>query len=243
MMSFKEFLQESINDKGILKAIFVVGLPGSGKSYTINQIKGEISPRIINTDKALEHLSKKTGIPANSDTWKTVFGDKSKKMTREMLFHYVNGMLPLFVDGTSNNTSNILRRVGFLESIGYDVGMIFVNVDIELAKKRAKERALKINRTVDESFIDEIYQESEQNKKFFKSKFDYFKEYESTDELDNELLMKLFNSVQDFFKQDVENPVGKRNIEKMRKNSDKYLTDSVFEKAYLDKEIDSWYKK
>jgi uncharacterized protein YeeX (DUF496 family) len=102
---------------------------------------------------------------------------------------------------------------------------------------------LKINRTVDESFIDEIYQESEQNKKFFKSKFDYFKEYESTDELDNELLMKLFNSVQDFFKQDVENPVGKRIIEKMRKDSDKYLTDSVFEKAYLDKEIDSWYKK
>jgi hypothetical protein len=30
---------------------------------------------------------------------------------------------------------------------------------------------------------------------------------------------------------------------KMGKNSDKYLTDSVFEKAYIDKEIDSWYKK
>ena len=35
-MSFEQFLlNESINDKGILKAIFIVGLPGAGKSYTV----------------------------------------------------------------------------------------------------------------------------------------------------------------------------------------------------------------
>ena len=73
-MNFEEFLlNESINDKGILKAIFVVGLPGAGKSYTISNLKGQISPKIVNTDATLEFLSKKTNIPANSETWKTVF--------------------------------------------------------------------------------------------------------------------------------------------------------------------------
>ena len=59
-MNFEEFLlNESINDKGILKAIFVVGLPGAGKSYTISNLKGQISPKIVNTDVALEFLSKR----------------------------------------------------------------------------------------------------------------------------------------------------------------------------------------
>jgi 4-hydroxy-tetrahydrodipicolinate reductase len=64
-MKFEEFLlQESINDKGILKAVFVVGMPGAGKSYTVSNLKGQVSPKIVNTDVALEFLSKKTKIPA-----------------------------------------------------------------------------------------------------------------------------------------------------------------------------------
>ena len=58
--SFKQFIiNESINDKGILKAIFVVGLPGSGKSYTVQRLRGTVSPVVVNTDKVAEFLSKK----------------------------------------------------------------------------------------------------------------------------------------------------------------------------------------
>ena len=79
-MNFEQFLlNESINDKGIFKATFLRGLPDAGKSYTVSNLKGQISPKIVNTDVALEFLSKKTKIPANSETWKTVFRDSTKK--------------------------------------------------------------------------------------------------------------------------------------------------------------------
>ena len=243
-MNFEEFLlNESINDKGILKAIFVVGLPGAGKSYTVSNLKGQISPKIVNTDVALEFLSKKTKIPANSETWKTVFRDSTKKMTSTMLYNYINGMLPLFIDGTSNDTSNILSRAGILESLGYDIGMIFIDTDIEIAKQRATERAEKIGRTVDPSFIDKVYKESEANKKYFQSKFSFFKVYENNGQgLDNDLMQKLFKQVQGFYTEDVQNPVGARNLEKISEEKEKYLVPALFSEEALKNKLSTWYK-
>lgn len=243
-MKFEEFLlQESINDKGILKAIFVVGLPGAGKSYTVSNLKGQVSPKIVNTDVALEFLSKKTKIPANSETWKTVFRDSTKKMTATMLYNYINGMLPLFIDGTSNDASNVLSRAGILESLGYDVGMIFIDTDIEVAKQRAIERAEKIGRTVDPTFIDKVYKESEANKKYFQSKFSFFKVYENNGQgLDNDLMQKLFKQVQGFYTEDVQNPVGTRNLEKIREEKEKYLVPALFKDETLKNKLSTWYK-
>ena len=243
-MSFEQFLlNESINDKGILKAIFIVGLPGAGKSYTVSNLKGQISPKIVNTDAALEFLSKKTNIPANSETWKAVFRDSTKKMTSTMLYNYINGMLPLFIDGTSNDTSNILSRAGILESLGYDIGMIFIDTDIEIAKQRATERAEKIGRTVDPSFIDKVYKESEANKKYFQSKFSFFKVYENNGQgLDNDLMQKLFKQVQGFYTEDVQNPVGARNLEKISEEKEKYLVPALFSEETLKNKLSTWYK-
>lgn len=243
-MKFEEFLlQESINDKGILKAIFVVGMPGAGKSYTVSNLKGQVSPKVVNTDVALEFLSKKTKIPANSETWKTVFRDSTKKMTATMLYNYINGMLPLFIDGTSNDASNVLSRAGILESLGYDVGMIFIDTDIEVAKQRAIERAEKIGRTVDPTFIDKVYKESEANKKYFQSKFSFFKVYENNGQgLDNDLMQKLFKQVQGFYTEDVQNPVGTRNLEKIREEKEKYLVPTLFQDETLKNKLSTWYK-
>ena len=243
-MNFEEFLlQESINDKGILKAIFIVGLPGAGKSYTVSNLKGQVSPKIVNTDVALEFLSKKTKIPANSETWKTVFRDSTKKMTATMLYNYINGMLPLFIDGTSNDTSNVLSRAGILESLGYDVGMIFIDTDIDVAKQRAIERAEKIGRTVDPTFIDKVYKESEANKKYFQSKFSFFKVYENNGQgLDNDLMQKLFKQVQGFYTEDVQNPVGTRNLEKISEEKEKYLVPTLFQDETLKNKLSTWYK-
>lgn len=243
-MNFEEFLlSESINDKGILKAIFVVGMPGAGKSYTVSNLKGQVSPKVVNTDVALEFLSKKTKIPANSETWKTVFRDSTKKMTSTMLYNYINGMLPLFIDGTSNDASNVLSRAGILESLGYDVGMIFIDTDIEVAKQRAIERAEKIGRTVDPTFIDKVYKESEANKKYFQSKFSFFKVYENNGQgLDNDLMQKLFKQVQGFYTEDVQNPVGTRNLEKIREEKEKYLVPTLFQDETLKNKLSTWYK-
>lgn len=41
-------LSESINDKGLFKAVFILGIPGAGKSTVIRQITdGAIHPRVV----------------------------------------------------------------------------------------------------------------------------------------------------------------------------------------------------
>lgn len=241
-MSFQEFLNESINDRGLFKAVFVIGPPGSGKSYTLSKLTGNIEPRVINTDIALEFLSKKLSIPATSENWRPVFRDTTKRMTSAKLFSYLDGMLPLFIDGTSNNTSNILQRAGILESLGYDVAMIFVDTDIETAKKRAKERALKINREVDEEFIEKVYKASAVNKEYFKKKFTTFFEIKNNDgELTDEIILNAYRKVQSFYTSPLNNPIGVANIEKIKGENQKYLTPSIVSKEKLENKISTWY--
>ncbi len=242
MLTFKQFVSESISDKGILKAIFVIGLPGSGKSYTISKIKGPISPVIVNTDKAVEFLSHKLGVEVNRDTW-SMFSEKSTKMTKDQLAQYVNGMLPLFVDGTSNDVSNILHRIGILESLGYDVGVVFVSASLETSLKRAEERAKKIGRHVDEDFIKRVHARNEENKEYLKSKMSFFKEVNNdSDELNDEALLDAYRKVQGFFSAPIENPVGKRTIDKMKEKKVKYLAPDVYSMDVLKKKIEGWYR-
>ncbi|MEM4260499.1 MAG: zeta toxin family protein [Candidatus Woesearchaeota archaeon] len=241
-ITFKQYINESIIDKGILKAIFVVGVPGAGKSYTISQLKGYISPLVVNTDKATEFISKKTNQPANILTWPSMKKDV-QRITKSQLFHYLNGMLPLFIDGTSNDTSNILSRAGILESLGYDVGLIFINTSLKTALKRAKERAKKINRIVDENFIKRTYKISQENKEYFKGKFSFFEEINNDEnELTNDILLKAFKKVNKFYTSKIANPVGNRTIQKLKDKNEKYLIPSIFSKETLQKKIDGWYR-
>lgn len=242
MMSFKQFVSESISDRGILKAIFVIGLPGAGKSYTIARIKGPISPVIVNTDKAIEFLSAKLSTPVMKSTWST-FADKATKMTKDQLTQYVNGLLPLFVDGTSNDVSNILHRIGILESLGYDVGVVFVSTSLETSMKRAEERAQRTGRHVDPEFINAVHAQNDENKKYLASKTHFFKEIQNDeDELTDEVLLNAYKKVQSFFASPVENPVGKRIIEKMQQEGHKYLTPSIYSLDVLKNKINGWYR-
>ena len=47
MVDLKQLLTEGVFDKGILKAVFMAGGPGSGKSYVAQEIFG-IPKKIIN---------------------------------------------------------------------------------------------------------------------------------------------------------------------------------------------------
>ena len=90
-------IQESINDKGILKCIIMSGIPGAGKTYVSSTINdGSIQPKVVNTDKYVE-LGKDL--------------DTSLLLNRESLVLYLNSMLPLLVDSTSSNSSTLFNRV------------------------------------------------------------------------------------------------------------------------------------
>lgn len=243
MITFKEYVTESINDRGILKALFIVGIPGAGKSYTVRQLSGAISPKVVNTDKATEFLSRKFQLPSNDETWKSFFKDRTKPLTTGMLASYLNGLLPLFVDGTSNNTANILNRAGILESLGYDVGMVFINTDLEVAKERAIKRGAEIDRHVSLDFIEKVHAEAEENREYFRGKFGFFKEVNNNPgELDDAAILKIFRQVAGFYNSEVENPVGKRLLETLRQEKSAYLVPTIMSKEALTKKAQAWYR-
>lgn len=242
-ISFKQYIEESRNDRGILKAVFVIGIPGAGKSYTVSQLKGAISPKVVNTDRATEFLSKKFDMPSNNQTWRSFFRDKTRPMTVNALYNYLNGMLPLFIDGTSNDVSNILGRAGILESVGYDVGMVFINTSLDVAQERATQRGTDIGRHVNPEFIEQVYKLSEKNKEYFKGKFSFFKEVSNDPgELDNAAILKLFRQVSGFYDEPLNNPVGQRTIEKLREKKEAYLVPTIFEADDLKKKVAGWYR-
>ena len=211
-------LEEGINDVGIFKAVFMSGMPGAGKSYTMKKIKsGSVEPRIVNTDKFQEELYGK---------YTQEFIDKSKRLTISQLVLYLNSMLPLFVDSTSAWQSNLVKRNSLLEGVGYDTAMVFVNVPIEVAKERASKR----ERPVDPEYIDKAYQSLKQAKEFFKSKFPLFLEVNNTEEgLNNKAILNIYKKISFFFTSPIKNPVGKESVSIMRENGWKYLIDGIMD--------------
>ena len=69
MLKLIDLLTEGVYDKGVLKAFFMAGGPGSGKSYVASQIFGipkQVNITVqglktVNSDTEFEHLLKKYG--------------------------------------------------------------------------------------------------------------------------------------------------------------------------------------
>lgn len=232
-------LNESIQDKGIFKACFMAASPAAGKSYVIKKISVQIQPRVVNSDTWTEFLK-----AFDLEKWKDQYGYKIRHLTEEQLILYLNSMLPLWIDSTSSAPSNVFRRNGILESMGYDTGMIWINCDIETAKRRAKDREKEIGRSVSEEYIEAVYKKIQPLKGFYKSKFKFFVEIDNNDgELTDEVVISAYKKAQNFFSEPVVNPIGKQNIEKLSSSGGKYLYDlDDYSKENIKKMVNIWFK-
>ena len=169
MVNLKQLLTEGVFDKGILKAVFMAGGPGSGKSYVAQEIFGipkkvnvtASGMKTVNSDTEFEFLLKKYGFETfgtgklDIDKWPDdVFdaiagGDedsedmtvrkKAKLLTKARKDQYMNGRLGMIIDGTGHDFQKIKKEKEKLEKIGYDCYMIFVNTSLDVALKRNEE--------------------------------------------------------------------------------------------------------
>ena len=238
MGKFIQFLDESVNDRGIFKAIFFAGAPGSGKSFVASAVSsGSISPRIVNTDKPYEFLVKTYGgVFTGTDD---AFVDRAKQLTQTQLVQYLNGMLPLFIDGTSNSPSALLQRVGILESLGYDVGMVFVNTDLDIALTRALSR----ERYVPPELIERVHASVARNKTYYKQKFgSHFYEVDnSAPIMDDSVIQRMYKQVTSFFTRPVENPIGQTTMANLKQSGEKYLAPNIVPIDGIAKKVGVWY--
>lgn len=190
---FVEMITEGVEDPGILKCIFLAGGPGSGKSYTANEIfgvgKGAFSSvsagglKIVNSDTAFENALKKNGISPkelgtidkDSDMWDKIAGEenpdsirnKAKALTQKQQAFYEAGRLGMIIDGTGDEVTKIKKKVERAEALGYDCYMVFVNTSLEVAQARNKKR----DRTLPEELVTQIWKACQENLGKFQTMF------------------------------------------------------------------------
>ena len=197
MVNLKQLLTEGVFDKGILKAVFMAGGPGSGKSYVAGQIFG-IPKKVnvsmsglksVNSDTEFEFLLKKYGFETfgtgklDIDKWPDeVFdmiagGDedseamtlrkKAKLMTRDRKEKYMEGRLGMIIDGTGHNYAKLKKEKDQLTKMGYDCYMVFVNTSLKVAKERNKKR----ERRLPEDILVKSWKDVQKNLGAFQSLF------------------------------------------------------------------------
>ena len=221
---------ESINDRGIFKAVFMAGGAGSGKSYVLSKVKsGSIEPRVVNVDKFIEFYN----------TSYAEFYDKSKQLTKSQLLNYINSVLPLAIDMTAAHVDSAIQKQKILELLGYDTAMIFVTTSLETSLNRARSRTRKVP---DEEVI-KYHDLLLKAKDILRSQFPLFIEVKNdSGELTNDIVLKIFKRMSFFYEAPLKNQIGIETIRTMKENNYKYLIPNIYEEAELKTIVDKWYR-
>jgi hypothetical protein len=151
---FEEILYEGVHDKGIFKAVFLAGGPGSGKDYVLDNTLAGHGMTEINSDKAFEYLLDKEKLdkrmPDNEEEQRDVVRQKAKSMTELRQRLALQGRNGLVINGTGDDYDKIKRIKEKLEALGYETSMMMVNTADEVSKTRNIERGQRGGRTVPE---------------------------------------------------------------------------------------------
>ena len=177
---FEGLVEEGINDPGILKAFFMAGGPGSGKSYVASELFGfpktgissvsyATGLKLVNNDNAFERAIKDAGLEVSKladyakdeEKWAEVMvlRDKAKGLTKKMQGNYINGRLGQVIDGTGKDFDKIEKMKNQYDNLGYDTYMVFVNTSLDTAMERNRMR----DRKLDDSMVKKMWQEVQDN--------------------------------------------------------------------------------
>ena len=207
MKTFNE-LQEGVYDPNILKAFFLAGGPGSGKSYVVKRTTGGLGMKILNSDDQFERLLKDAGLdskmPPEEKQPRDVARDRAKDLTTFQRRNFVRGRLGLIIDGTGKDYDKIAYQARELEGLGYDTHMIFVNTSLDVALQRNKER----DRSVPEPIAVKSWNAVQRNigkfSNFFKGNFIIV----DNNDKDEDMMFQVFKRVRALANKKVQNRRG-----------------------------------
>ena len=235
-------IKEGINDPGILKAVFLAGGPGSGKTWVAKGLFGipervnvsQTGMKMVNTDKELKFLLKKYGFGTDLDALPDeVFKNLTdpsqddysglrsyaKELTGVRKKLYQNGRLGMIIDGTGDDYAKISKEKKELEDKGYDTYMIFVNTTLDVALKRNKNR----DRVLPEKIVVDSHRQVVKNIGGFQGLFgsSNFIIIDNNKDLTQEQAQKRFNmlvkkGISKFIKKPIQNPKGKSWVRKQK---------------------------
>lgn len=177
MLDFREFsiLSEGVHDKGIFKAVFMAGAPGSGKDYVMNKALAGHGLREINSDIPFEHSIRKHGLdpkmPKSQEAERTPLRAKAKvtsDLKKKLSLEGKNGVI---INGTGDDHHKIKAMKDHLESQGYQTHMLFVHTDNETSRKRNVMRGQAGGREIPEDVRQEKWTGVHKSKEHYKNMF------------------------------------------------------------------------
>ena len=208
MLTFQD-LQEGVYDPNILKAFFLAGGPGSGKSYVVKRTTGGLGMKIVNSDDAFEKLLKDAGLslkmPPEEEESREKVRVRAKEITAKRQMNYIQGRLGLIIDGTGREYDRISKQASTLELLGYATHMIFVNTSIDVALERNAKRA----RSVPTPIVVNSWKATQANigkfQNFFKNNFIIL----DNNDADEDMMFQIYKRVKKLANKKVQNHRGK----------------------------------
>lgn len=224
---FEDFIQEGVYDPGILKAFFMAGGPGSGKSYVATEIfdfpKGAVSSvsyatglKLVNNDNAFEKGLKDAGyspsdlakLATDPEEWAKVMviRDRAKRITKKFQENYITSRLGQVIDGTGKDYNKIRGHRELYKDMGYDTYMVFVNTSLEVALERNQMR----ERKLEDKMVAKMWKEVQDNLGKFQKLFGADKMLiVDNSEYGGDVLSQIEKQIGKNMATAVENPLGK----------------------------------
>jgi nicotinamide mononucleotide adenylyltransferase len=212
---FEELITEGVHDKGIFKAVFLAGGPGSGKDYVLDNTLSGHGMTEINSDKALEFLMDKKGLnktmPASEKIERDLVRGRAKNMTELRQRLALQGRNGLIINGTGDDHEKVKIIKSRLEELGYDTSMIMVNTRDEVSASRNVERGSRGGRTVPEDIRKQKWDAVQKARPELAKLFgDKYAEFDNSEDLrvarpeivqaKKDELLNLYKGVQKFMK-------------------------------------------
>lgn len=144
-MKLSHLLIEGVYDPSIFKAIFIVGSPGAGKSWVIDNLGiNEFGLKLLDSDREFVHyltkMNKSLKIDHNKDPELLQIRQRAVQLDNKFKSLYMAGRLGVVVSGTGYSFDIISNKKKELEDFGYDTYIIFVNTSMDIALQRNKSR-------------------------------------------------------------------------------------------------------
>ena len=152
--------------RGLFKAIFVTGGPGSGKDIIIREAIAESRIVELNLIQARDYL-----------------GDKQKlsEKTSDFRREAIRNRGPLIINGPADDREKLSYVREELEELGYETLMVFVNTTNEASK----ERNTLLSRMMVESIRQDKWLKAQENTKYFNEMFTNFVSFDNTGDIDS----------------------------------------------------------
>jgi dephospho-CoA kinase len=151
-----------------LKAIFMVGGPGAGKTNVGKGLQlGRRGYKVVNQDIALEAMKTESGLPANESNYtaeqrsiRSKLGSAARKAAVAKFDKYAANGDGMVIDGTGASYNATTKKIKALQEKGYEVHMVVANTPLETALERNRARK---ERSLEDFIVEKTYNQVQES--------------------------------------------------------------------------------